>query len=417
LTGSPVPELAQIAGSFGHLLHAAGVPVTPERSARFATSITLAEPQSLADLYWLGRVNLITAHDQVDVYDRVFAQVFRGIVDMADFRGESSNQAPPEAAPSGERRPGDPERTGESNNNPRGTSATPGARDESEDGAEEASMIAAMSTDERLSNKDFAAVTEEELVLIRKLIEQLPLVPPMRKGRRERTHSAGRRLDIRKTLRASYRTGGDPVKLVKRARVPRPRRIVFIADISGSMEPYARVYLHLARGGVLAVGAEAFVFATRLTRLTRALSITNPDIAYRKAASAAPDWSGGTRIGETLKRFINDYGRRGIARGAVLVIISDGWEIEDPALVRTSMERLSRLAHRIIWVNPRKAVASFEPLTGGMAAALPYIDTFVSGHSVQALEDVVWAIRSSAVDRAPKNAPTAKHIGLSHAQR
>ena len=183
------------------------------------------------------------------------------------------------------------------------------------------------------------------------------------------------------------------------------------------MEPYARVYLHLARGGVLAIGAEAFVFATRLTRLTRALSITNPDIAYRKAASAAPDWSGGTRIGETLKRFINEYGRRGIARGAVLVIISDGWEIEDPALVRTSMERLSRLAHRIIWVNPRKAVASFEPLTGGMAAALPYIDTFVSGHSVQALEDVVGAIRSSAADRAPKTAPTTKPIGLSHAQR
>ncbi|PHX61027.1 MAG: VWA containing CoxE family protein [Actinobacteria bacterium] len=412
-----MPELTQIAGSFGHLLHAAGVPVTPERSARFATAIILAEPQSLTELYWLGRVNLITAHDQIDIYDRVFAQVFRGIIDMADFRGDSANQAPPAAAPTGERRPGDSERTGESNNNPRGTSATPGARDDGDDDSDEASMIAAMSTDERLSNKDFAAVTEEELLLIRKLVEQLPLVPPMRKGRRERTHSAGRRLDIRKTLRRSHRTGGDPVKLVKRARVPRPRRIVFIADISGSMEPYARVYLHLARGGVLAVGAEAFVFATRLTRLTRALSVSNPDIAYRKAAAAAPDWSGGTRIGETLMAFINEYGRRGVARGAVLVIISDGWEIEDPALVRTSMERLSRLAHHIIWVNPRKAVASFEPLTGGMAAALPYIDTFVSGHSVRALEDVVWAIRASAGDRAPKLESTAIPIGFSHAQR
>lgn len=417
MPGLPVPELPQIAAAFGHLLHAAGVPVTPERSARFAVAITLAEPQSLTQLYWLGRVNLITAHDQIDIYDRVFAQIFRGIIDMADFRGDSANQAPPAAAPTGERMPGDPNRGGESNDTPRGTSATPGARDDGDDDTDEASMIAAMSTDERLANKDFAAVTEEELLLIRQLIEQLPLVPPMRKGRRERTHSAGRRLDIRKTLRRSHRTGGDPVKLVKRTRVPRPRRIVFIADISGSMEPYARVYLHLARGGVLAVGAEAFVFATRLTRLTRALSMNNPDVAYRKAAAAAPDWSGGTRIGETLMRFINEYGRRGVARGAVIVIISDGWEIEDPALVRISMERLSRLAHHIIWVNPRKAVTSFEPLTGGMAAALPYVDTFVSGHSVRALEDVVRAIRAVAGDRAPNGVPTHRAIGLTHAQR
>ena len=417
MPGSPVPELPQIAASFGHLLHAAGVPVTPERSARFAIAITLAEPQNLTQLYWLGRVNLITAHDQIDVYDRVFAQIFRGIIDMADFRGDSANQAPPTAAPTGDRKPGDPNRGGESDNTPRGTSATPGARDDSDDDTDEASMIAAMSTDERLANKDFSAVTEEELLLIRRLIEQLPLVPPMRKGRRQRANFAGRRLDIRKTLRRSHRTGGDPVKLIKRARVPRPRRIVFIADISGSMEPYARVYLHLARGGVLAIGAEAFVFATRLTRLTRALSINDPDFAYRKAAAAAPDWSGGTRIGETLMRFLDEYGRRGVARGAVIVIISDGWEIEDPALVRIAMERLSRLSHHIIWVNPRKAVASFEPLTGGMAAALPYVDTFVSGHSVRALADVVRAIRAVSGNGLPYGGQTSRAIGLTHAQR
>ena len=173
MPGSPVPELPQIAASFGHLLHAAGVPVTPERSARFAIAITLAEPQNLTQLYWLGRVNLITAHDQIDVYDRVFAQIFRGIIDMADFRGDSANQAPPTAAPTGDRKPGDPNRGGESDNTPRGTSATPGARDDSDDDTDEASMIAAMSTDERLANKDFSAVTEEELLLIRRLIEQL----------------------------------------------------------------------------------------------------------------------------------------------------------------------------------------------------------------------------------------------------
>jgi uncharacterized protein with von Willebrand factor type A (vWA) domain len=172
------------------------------------------------------------------------------------------------------------------------------------------------------------------------------------------------------------------------------------------MEPYARVYLHLMRGAVQALHAEAFVFATRLTRLTRALSATHPDIAYSKAALAAPDWAGGTRIGRALADFLDDYGRRGVARGAVLVIVSDGWEIDDPALVGQSMERLSRLAHHVIWVNPRKAAEAYEPLVGGMAAALPFVDTFVSGHSVQALEDVMGAIRS-ATERS--SGPTVRH--------
>ena len=210
-------------------------------------------------------------------------------------------------------------------------------------------------------------------------------------------------MDIRGTLRRAHRTSGDPVVLVQRRRTERPRRVVLIADVSGSMEPYARIYLHLMRGAVQALRAEAFVFATRLTRLTRPLQATHPDLAYRKAAAAAPDWSGGTRIGRALADFLDSYGRRGMARGAVIVIVSDGWEIEDPALVGTSMERLSRLAHHVIWVNPRKSVESYEPLVGGMAAALPYVDTFVSGHSLRALEDVMAAIRT-ATDRAPASA-------------
>lgn len=168
-----------------------------------------------------------------------------------------------------------------------------------------------------------------------------------------------------------------------------------MADVSGSMEPYARVYLHLMRGAVQALRAEAFVFATRLTRLTRALAATNADVAYGRALEAAPDWSGGTRIGRALRTFLDEYGRRGMARGAVVVIVSDGWEIESPDLVGESMQRLSRLAHHLIWVNPRKAAQSYEPLVGGMAAALPYVDTFVSGHSVRALEEVMDAIRNA----------------------
>jgi uncharacterized protein with von Willebrand factor type A (vWA) domain len=171
--------------------------------------------------------------------------------------------------------------------------------------------------------------------------------------------------------------------------------VVLIADVSGSMEPYARVYLHLMRGAVRALGAESFVFATRLTRLTKALAVGGPDRAYAMVAKATPDWSGGTRIGAALHRFIEDFGRRGMARGAVIVIVSDGWEIGEPDELAQSMARLHRLAHSVIWVNPRKAAEGFAPLTGGMAAALPHVDTFVSGHSMRAMEEVMAAISQS----------------------
>ena len=388
--------LPDIVAGFGHLLHAAGVPVTPERSTRFATAITLAEPTSIGELYWLGRVTMLTGHDQVETYDRVFRNVFQGLIDIVDNRGESNMAAPPSSTPTGERRPSQTEPDGPPPVGPHGTGATPnehlgdGNRDE-----EDASVLAAMSQEERISKKDFAACTDEELALIRRLVEQLPLVPPMRVGRRTRRHAAGQRLDVRGTLRRAHRTAGDPVVLVQRKRTERPRRIVLIADVSGSMEPYSRVYLHLMRGAVQALKAEAFVFATRLTRLTRSLADMHPDLAYRKAILAAPDWSGGTRIGQALTDFLDDYGRRGLARGAVIVIVSDGWEVEDPTRVGEAMAMLSRLAHRIIWVNPRKASLDYQPLVGGMSAALPYVDTFVSGHSVNALQEVMAAIRES----------------------
>ena len=400
-TADPDQIFVRVVSAFGHLLHSAGVPVTPERSTRFGTSVALARPETVEEVYWLGRVTLLTGHDQVETYDRVFRQVFEGIIDFADFRGDSNAPAPPSSMPSGDRSPGDPERSGETPTGPRGTSATPGEKAEGDDGEEEdTSVLAAVSGDERLGERDFAVCTEEELALIKHLVDRLPLVPPPRTGRRLRRHPSGARLDVRGTLRRSHRTAGDPVDLVLRKRTQRPRRVVLIADVSGSMEPYARIYLHLMRGAVKALGAEAFVFATRLTRLTRALGLTHPDLAYRKALTAAPDWSGGTRIGSALAEFLDQFGRRGMARGAVVVIVSDGWEVDRPELVGESMQRLSRLAHHVIWVNPRKAAEAYEPLVGGMAAALPYVDTFVSGHSLKALEDVMEAIRA-ATDRSP----------------
>jgi uncharacterized protein len=174
-----------------------------------------------------------------------------------------------------------------------------------------------------------------------------------------------------------------------------PRRLVMLCDISGSMEPYARAYLQfLTCAAGSGPNAEAFVFATRLTRLTRALRSRHPERAIQRAAAAAPDWSSGTRIGDALKAFNDRHGRRGMARGAVVVILSDGWERGDPALVGRQMDRLARLAHRIVWVNPRVGASSFSPRAGGMVAALPHCDALVSGHSFEALHEVVEAIGS-----------------------
>lgn len=403
------PDLAAICTAFGEKLHEAGLPVTPERSARFASAVVVAEPKDLGGLYWLGRVTLTTARDQHEIYDRVFQQVFRGLVDIADLRGESPRHGPPATTPSGDRVPSAHEHGGDGQAGQRGTSATPGAADPDAD-TDEASALAAVSAQERLNDREFSTLTEDELALIQRLVEQLPFVPPLRRGRRTRRHRSAGDIDIRGTLRRSHRTAGDPVRLRYIKRTAKPRRIVLIADVSGSMEPYARIYLHLMRGAVQAIKAEAFVFATHLTRLTRQLSTSDTEIAYRKAAEAANDWSGGTRIGHAIRTFIDEFGRRGMARGAVLVIVSDGWESDRPEHLAEAMERLSRLAHHVIWVNPRKAAESFEPLTGGMAAALPYVDTFLSGHSLRALSDVMAAI-SAAGDRVDRSTTARARLG------
>jgi uncharacterized protein with von Willebrand factor type A (vWA) domain len=252
--------------------------------------------------------------------------------------------------------------------------------------------LAAASADERLAERDFAELDADELRALRALMRELSLAPPLRRARRRRRDPQGRWLDVRATLRTSCRTGGDPSRRVMRRRVERPRQVVLLCDISGSMEPYTRAFLQFLHAGVGGAKAEAFVFATRLTRLTRALQSRQPDLAIERAAAAARDWSGGTRIGESLRRFNDEHGRRGMARGAVVVILSDGWERGDPDLVAREMQRLRRLAYRIVWVNPRKAAREYEPLAAGMAAALPSCDAFVSGHNLRALEAVTEAI-------------------------
>jgi uncharacterized protein with von Willebrand factor type A (vWA) domain len=400
-------DLAQIAAAFGERLHAAGIPITPERSARFAQAVALVEPSTLPSLYWTGRVALLSGQHQQDTYDRIFAEVFRGILDLPAVVVPLTPPPPPDAHLSEPEQPGQP-RSDATTSTAAGLSDVAGSLSPPSDGDAEAAL-AAVSVEERLSERDFGACTPEELAVISALVARLPMVPPRRRARRRRRHRSGRHLDLRATLRTAYRTGGDPVRPVTRRRTDRPRRVVLIADVSGSMEPYSRVYLHLMRGAVRALHAETFVFATRLTRLTRVLAQGNPDAAYRAVARAAPDWSGGTRIGQSLMEFLDQHGRRGVARGSVVVIVSDGWEIDDPQTLGSAMQRLSRLAYHVIWVNPRSARAGFAPLTGGMSAALPYVDTFVSGHSVRAVDEVLTAIASAV--RSPARAPTGSPAG------
>jgi hypothetical protein len=391
-------DVAELVARLGSALHAAGVPVTPERSGRLAGAIELASPARIDELYWLARVTLVNDHAQLPTFDRVMQQIFGGIWDPADFRGPASAAAlssPPEPPPTARR--DSPRADMARAHAPSPSPASMRGHDERADPDEGSTetILAALSDEERLRSRDFAVLTAQELTRLRVLMSKMALAAPPRRSRRSRRHVHGPRLDVRATLRRAHRTAGDPVEQIRRRRRTRPRRVVFICDISGSMEAYARAYLQLLHSAVGGVRAEAFVFATRLTRVTRALHTSNPDVALHRAGLAAPDWSGGTRIGEAIKTFNDRYGRRGVARGAVIVVVSDGWEHGDPALLGREMERLARLAHRIIWVNPRSASEGYRPLVGGIAAALPFVDRLVSGHTIAALDDLLAAIAES----------------------
>ena len=387
---SELLDLPSVASALGRALHDAGIPTTPDRSVRFARALRVAPPATRRALYLTARTVFISGHEQLPEFERVFAAIFDGLADPADSRGDL-NTPPLQGAEAGRKLPPVPSgEPGSGGTAPSRLDARSGGEEDSEPGR--VVPLAAASAAERLAERDFAELDAAELRELRVLMRQLALAPPLRPARRRRRDPQGRRLDVRATLRASARTGGDPSRRIMRRRVERPRRVVLLCDISGSMEPYARAFLQFLHACVGGVEAEAFVFATRLTRLTRALRGRQPDLAIERAAAAAQDWSGGTRIGESLRRFNDEHGRRGMARGAVVVILSDGWERDDPKLVAREVERLRRLAHRIVWVNPRKAGRGYEPLAAGMAAALPSCDEFVSGHNLRALGVVTKAI-------------------------
>lgn len=390
---------ADLAVGLATALHQAGVPVPPERVGRFAAALRLVPPDHREPLYWTARITLVSARVHLPVFDAVFSAFFDGMLDPADSRGDTTAPPPIGSEPRDSKPAGTDRRTAEGSV-PGGPALSAGDSQGDEEGRE--SVRTAASTAERLSQTSFAELGPDEIEQLRRLVRRIVLSTPARQTRRtDPSQHSGERLDMRRTLRAAQRSGGDPVRLLHRRRRRRPRRLVLLCDVSGSMEPYTRVFLSLLQGAVSGARAEAFVFSTQLTRLTRQLAVRDPDQALARAAATAPDWAGGTRLADSLRRFLDDYGRRGLARGSVVVVLSDGWAQDDPELVAAQMSRLARLAFRIVWVNPRKAAPGFAPLVGGMAAALPYCDAFVSGHSLAALDQVAAAIRAPLNEREP----------------
>jgi uncharacterized protein with von Willebrand factor type A (vWA) domain len=368
-----MPDLAGLVAAFGARLRAAGLPAGPDRCERFARALTVLNPGTTREVFHCALATLVSDPEQVATLRAVFAEVFAGVADPGEQRG----QTPPV---------GDPAK------------GTGGARPQAGGAAQdrgpgrEAETNVLASTVERLSGRDFAELTAAELALLVSLMRRFTINTPVRRSRRERVAGHGPRIDPRATLSRARRTGGHPLVLVRRARRTKPRRLVVLCDISGSMEPYARAMVQLlycASGGA---AAEVFTFATRLTRLTRELSRVRPSVALERAGRLAPDWSGGTRIADSLAEFNRRYGRRGLARGAVVLIVSDGWETGDPADLAREMARLSAVAHRIVWANPRTARPGYRPLAGGMAAAWPHCDAVVSAHRLDAIDDLIAAL-------------------------
>lgn len=268
-----------------------------------------------------------------------------------------------------------------------------GAAGDEEPEGESALRIVA-SDAERLRKKDFTELTEEERRVALARIRRLALITPSRPSRRYRASTQGERFDLRRTLRRSLRTEGEPFHRAWRKRRSRQRPLVLILDVSGSMAPYGRPLIEFAHAAATAGRkVEVFCFGTRLTRITRALKTRDPHQALAAVGSLVTDWEGGTRIGDSLKELLDRWSTRTALRGSVVILCSDGLERGDPELLATQMARLSRLAHRLLWLNPLKGSPRYEPLARGMAASLPFVDVFLPGHNLESLEELAGALR------------------------
>ena len=362
----------RLAVGFAAALRAAGLSEPVGVVVTFTNALGLVGIDSRQSVYWAGRATLVRRPEDVGVYDRVFNSFWTGHLGLAPAEPEplslsvavdEPGQAPPDA---------------------------PAERDH--DAPE---VIVRYSPVEVLRHKDFAGLDAGEWAEAHRLLAALRISRDLRRSRRLRASRRRGYPDLRSTVRGSLATAGEPVRPGWRSPSTRPRRMVLLADVSGSMEPYARAVLRFAQAAVAARGpgrVEVFTLGTRLTRVTRELAGRDPDAAIRRACSVVADWSGGTKLGEGLGEFNDRWGARGMAHGAVVVVLSDGWDRGEPDRLSAEMRRLGRIARRIVWVNPLKASVGYAPLARGMAAALPYVDNFVEGHSLAALEDLAVLI-------------------------
>lgn len=367
-----MPGLAEVAVGLGRALRASGLDAPVSSVTCFAEAletIGLARPE---EVFWAGHASFVRRPEETATYAAAFAAFFTQAP-----RGRFATAPSPAVSLA--------------------TDDEDGAAREAEEAGREAQeglRILRYSRSEVLREKDFSACTDDEIAELHKMMASMRQHPSRRASRRQVPARSSRgSLDMRGSVRRAMRSGGEPITLSHLAKAERDRPVVLLVDVSGSMAPYARAFLHFAHAAV-AQGrrVEAFALGTRLTRITRELAWRDPDAAILRAARSVSDIAGGTRLGEGLATFNDRFGVAGMARGAVVVILSDGWDRGDPDRIASEMERLRRVAHRVIWVNPLKATPGYEPLARGMAAALPYLDAFLEGHSLRSLERLVGAM-------------------------
>jgi len=363
-------EPADIAVAFTRVLRGAGLNVPTSCTHTFAEALCAVGLDDRDAVYWAGRATLARRPEDIGVFDRAFAVFFEGR--RSDGDAEEPEQVSITIAV-------DADDEGDDHTD-----------DGTADPSDDPTIQLRFSATEVLRQKDFADYTDDELVEAQQLMAQLRLVgSPRASLRLGPSPTVTSRPDVRRTMRAAMRSGGEPIRRHHRRPRTRLRRLVLLLDVSGSMEPYARALLRFVHAAVAGrQKVEAFALGTRLTRITRELGSRDPDIALASAAHRVIDWSGGTRLGDGLRTFNDEWGVRGLARNAIVVVLSDGWDRGDPDELAEQMQRLHRVTHRLIWVNPLKVTPGYAPLARGMAAALPHVDDFVEGHSVEAMEEL-----------------------------
>jgi uncharacterized protein len=371
---------ADIAVAFTQILRGVGINVPTSCTHTFAEALCATGLGERDATYWAGRATLVRRVEDIAAYDRAFAVFFEG-----------------------RRSDGSDDRAAEPLSITIALDADDGQADDdrpdhdTDDDTDDDVIELRFSATEVLRQKDFAEYSPDELAAAQELMSHLRLVgSPRASLRLGPTRRRTSRPDIRRTVRSTIRASGEPIERHHLAPTPRLRRLVLVLDVSGSMEPYARALLRFVHAAVAGrQKVEAFALGTRLTRITRELSSRDPDIALQAAGQRVSDWSGGTRLGAGLREFNDQWGVRGLARNSIVVILSDGWDRGDPEELAAEMQRLQRVTHRLIWVNPLKVTPGYAPLARGMAAALPFVDRFVEGHSVAAMEELTRVIAAN----------------------